>query len=210
MSRLLYFWVQDPFKCRPRVISKLQEHFGELNYLTVIVGIELRLVFADVQIAVERVGSMDRSKHWLSSLAELHSFIAAKAQDEKRCSVIKCCFRSCWNSVRGEDLRDGPRIGKIAFDRNSKCSCFNPIELRFLCHLERMSCVLLCFRLPTCELLAQEGYGKCGDSKAGLSPRGPFTLGNAKRTVKPAAIVDWIRHITSPVFSGAIVCGGNA
>lgn len=50
--------------------------------------------------------------------------------------------------------------------------------------------------------------GKGGHDR--LCPRGPLALGRAPRGQEPAAVVEWICHATSSVFSRAIVCGGNA
>jgi len=43
---------------------------------------------------------------------------------------------------------------------------------------------------------------------AGLRPRCPLALRHAEALDEPAAVIDWIRHATSPVLNGAIVCGG--
>jgi hypothetical protein len=41
-----------------------------------------------------------------------------------------------------------------------------------------------------------------------LCPRCPLALRHAEALDEPAAVIDWIRHATSPVLNGAIVCGG--
>lgn len=43
-----------------------------------------------------------------------------------------------------------------------------------------------------------------------LCPCGPFALTSAYRRRQPDAVIDWIGHVTSPLFSRAIVCGGNS
>lgn|GEM_PF-1738949 len=57
----------------------------------------------------------------------------------------------------------------------------------------------------------------CGNSRRGrycqhrgngLCPRCPLALRHAEALDEPAAVIDWIRHATSPVLNGAIVCGG--
>lgn len=43
---------------------------------------------------------------------------------------------------------------------------------------------------------------------ASLRPRCPLALCHAEALDEPAAVIDWIRHATSPVLNSAIVCGG--
>lgn len=47
-----------------------------------------------------------------------------------------------------------------------------------------------------------------GHRHASLRPGRPLALRYAERAVQPTAIVHGIRHFTSPVVGGAIVCGG--
>lgn len=58
-------------------------------------------------------------------------------------------------------------------------------------------------------MLFDERNGERRDSKAGLSPRGPFALRDAKGAIEPAAIVDRIGHLTSPVSMQGIVGRGR-
>lgn len=127
-----------------------------------------------------------------------------------------------------KDIYDGSKCREFGSDGYRQCSCAKSLDSRYirsslslsgllitqmgLLFLEQLlrSDLLFIGRSVVKNFLSPHGKGKRPNGKSSLRPCGPLALGYTESFHQPAAVIDRIRHVTSPVSDRAIVCGGHA
>lgn len=181
-----------------------------------------------IQIHINGVRIMNGSKDIVGCLQQIKRVYRAIAKFKV---VSKEGERFAWRvtyTAFAKSDKGRLKLTELRLDRDGNCSCTTFLGLPRLCELAfsgylhsfRMS-FALCNELGFCfclfircflahVLLPDECDRESCKRKARLSPRCPFALSDAKRAVEPAAIIDRIGHVTSPVVGGVIVCVGHA
>lgn len=92
------------------------------------------------------------------------------------------------------------------------CCSSRPHERSFAAlFLQQLGCISFFMRgILGGKFLPPKSDGKGGYGKNCLGPGSPFALRNAEGAREPAAVVNRIGHVTSPVNCREIVCGGMA
>ncbi len=141
---------------------------------------------------------------------QVKCFCSAQADRKVRLYRI---VGSRWRVGEGllyQGIHHRSKTGDLTPERN--CCSSPPHQRSFatLC-VQKLGCIslLLCGLLSS-KFLPPKCHCESGDRKNCLSPGGPFALRNAEGVSNPAAVVDRIGHVTSPVNCREIVCGGLA
>lgn len=199
--------VANPFLRRFRYVH---QNFAKIfDSCRVIFG-EVREFASRIKVNVEFFCTLDRFQNSISCISELCGFKSTASQVQERRSDLKHLFRIFCQA--SHEYRRGKRseLGEFTIHNNGDCSPLGLLRVLFL-HLQQLiRGVFLCLSLTMCSFLSPKRDGKGQNGKDGLGPRSPFALAYAERRIKPIAVVNRIRHFTSFVVGGAIVCGGMA
>ncbi|GEM_PF-6706645 len=165
------------------------------------------VITTGVQIVMNGLGRMDSREYRTSGVHQIQRFHCPEPQPQTGLRAGKD-FRRIDVEAMGRKCRDD-RVERIDIHANRDCcrerSSFGVLKALLpefvLCygHLFFRSCIG--------NALSPHSESECSHGETRLGPSCPFALRDAEGTREPAAVVDWVGHVTSPVSCRAIVCG---
>lgn len=195
----------------------LISRFSENKILRAGIGQKCALPFtkafffpASLKVIVNRVRAINGCENLLSCALKVQCIHRPEPKAKVRLGLGECLG---WLHVEPVlRKRYGNRVEgcDIYADGNRRSQCSVSGVLKPFCVQRLLGLCNLLFGPLVCDLLTPHGERKSSNSQPCLSPGRPFALCDAEGASKPAAVVNRVGHVTSPVNCRAIVCGGTA